>query len=146
MNWRQIIKREANEDYFKNIISLVQEDGKRYNIFPECKDIFNAFKLCPFDKVKVVIVAMDPYINKGQAHGLAFSVPVGQDIPPSLKNIFKELNSDLNVAIPSSGDLTTWAERGILLIECCIDGARGAVWHSHAKFGWHIFTDKIISI
>jgi len=145
MNWSQIIRKEMEEDYFKILLSSLQTDGAKHRIFPERKDIFKAFSLCPFEKTKVCILGMDPYINPGQAHGLSFSVPDGVEPPPSLKNIFKELNSDIGMPIPTHGNLTKWAQQGILLLNAALTVREGQSG-SHSAFGWHIFTNQIISI
>lgn len=145
MNWQSIIKKESSKDYFKQIVSFVQEDSKKHKIYPAHKDIFNAFKYCPFDKVKVFILGQDPYHNPGEAHGLSFSVLPGVKTPPSLQNIFKELKSDLNIEQPNHGCLTSWAEQGVLLLNSFLT-VRQNQPGSHQNIGWHLFTDKIISI
>ena len=145
MNWQSIIKEESSKDYFKQISSFIQEDAKQHKIYPAHKDIFNAFKYCPFDKVKVVCLGQDPYHNPGEAHGLSFSVLPGIKLPPSLQNIFKELKSDLNINTPNHGCLTSWAEQGVLLLNSFLT-VRQNQPGSHQNIGWHLFTDKIISI
>ena len=145
MNWQSIIKEESSKDYFKQITYFVQEDSKQHKIYPPHKDIFNAFKYCPFDKVKVVCLGQDPYHNPGEAHGLSFSVLPGVKLPPSLQNIFKELKNDLNIAAPNHGCLTSWAEQGVLLLNSFLT-VRQNQPGSHQNIGWHIFTDKIISL
>lgn len=144
MDWSTIIKEESKKDYFIKLISLIQEDAKQYTIYPKHKDIFNAFKVCPFNKTKVVILGQDCYHGPGQAHGLSFSVPPGITIPPSLRNIFKELNTDVGLDVPTNGCLTGWAKQGILLLNSCLTVRRGEP-NSHAAFGWDIFTNQIIS-
>lgn len=144
MGWSDFINKEREKDYFKKIISLVQEDAKSHTIYPEHKDIFNAFKYCSLSNTKVVILGQDPYINPGQAHGLSFSVPAGTVIPPSLKNIHKELKSDLNINAPNHGNLTGWAKQGVLLLNAILTVRKGESG-SHKNFGWEEFTNSIIS-
>jgi uracil-DNA glycosylase len=144
MTWKEFIKEESSKDYYKKLIDFVFEDSKINTIYPEYKDLFNAFDLCPIDKVKVVILAQDPYINKGEAHGLAFSVPDGKKIPPSLKNIYKELKTDLNIDSPNNGCLTRWAEQGVLLLNCILT-VRAGNSGSHRGKGWEQFSDNAIS-
>lgn len=143
MNWSEFIKEESKKDYFKNIGEFVKKDSKEYKIFPPRKDIFNAFDSCPFEKTKVVILGQDPYHGPGQAHGLSFSVPYGIDIPPSLKNIFKELKSDLGIEISDNGCLTGWAAQGILLLNTSLTVRQGQAG-SHSSIGWQTFTDTVI--
>lgn len=145
MDWFDIIKEERSKEYFRKIITFVQFDARVNVIYPAHKDLFNAFHLCPYDNVKVVILGQDPYIGPGQAHGLAFSVPAGVDIPPSLRNIFKELHNDIGVPTPTSGCLEKWAKQGLLLLNTSLT-VRAGESGSHKDFGWQIFTDKIISV
>ena len=112
-------------------------------IYPPQSDWFNAFEYCPFDQVKVVIIGQDPYHNAGQAHGLSFSVPKGVKPPPSLKNIFKELQTDLQLPIPAHGDLSAWAQQGVLLLNACLTVEAHSPG-SHQNKGWEVFTDKVI--
>ncbi len=112
-------------------------------VYPPAKLIFNAFNLCPFDKVRVVIIGQDPYHGRGQAHGLCFSVPDGVPMPPSLKNIFKEINSDLGLPIPKSGNLEHWARQGVLLLNTTLTVREGSPT-SHCGRGWERFTDAVI--
>ncbi len=142
-NWTSIIKHESQKDYFKKIIELVEEDRKSSEVYPSNKDIFNAFKLCPFNEVKVVIVGQDVYHNPGQAHGLSFSVPHGITTPPSLKNIFKEIKDDLGIDPPSHGNLEGWARQGVLLLNAILTVRKNEP-ASHRHFGWEQFTDQII--
>lgn len=143
MNWEQIIQEEKQKDYFKNIINFLMEDGEKHKIYPNHKDIFNAFKYCSYDDVKFFLLGQDPYHGPGQAHGLSFSVIPGVAIPPSLQNIFKELKADLNINLPRHGCLIDWAKQGLLLNSFLTvrEGQPG----SHQSIGWQIFTDKIIS-
>lgn len=142
--WESIIKKESDQDYFKKIFETLKEESKCFEIYPQSKDIFNAFKLCPIESTKAVIVGMDPYHNPGEAHGLSFSVNENIKIPPSLKNIFKELKSDLNIDPPFHGNLTSWAKAGVLLLNAALTVRKNEPG-SHQKIGWSIFTNKIIS-
>ena len=143
-SWKQVLVKEFQKEYFLQIKEkLISEMGAGYRIFPEFKNIFNAFNLTPFDQVKVVIIGQDPYHGLGQSHGLCFSVPPGIRIPPSLLNIFKELKSDLGIAIPGSGDLTSRAKQGVLLLNATLT-VRENTPNSHKDFGWQIFTDQVI--
>ena len=144
MNWKDIFKEEKEKPYYKKITEFLEEEAKTYTIYPKREDIFNAFKLTQFDEVKVVILGMDPYINENQAHGLSFSVLPGNPIPPSLKNIFKELKSDLVFNPPNHGCLIDWAKQGVLLLNSALT-VRSGESGSHSKIGWHKFTDSIIS-
>lgn len=144
-DWDEILEEEFKKDYFKKLdyfIDLVYESNK---IYPEKKDIFNALKSSSFEDTKVVILGQDPYIRKQQAHGYAFSVLPGNDIPPSLLNIFKELQSELELFIPDNGCLIPWAEQGVLLLNSILTVEEGRS-NSHKNKGWEIFTDKIISL
>lgn len=141
--WDEILKEEFNKPYFEKLTKFVEDEYANHNVFPEKKDIYNALKLVPPDKVKVVILGQDPYINKGQAHGLSFSVQDGIAIPPSLRNIYKELESDLAIAPAVSGNLTKWAEQGVLLLNTTLT-VRGGSSNSHQGKGWGLFTDSII--
>lgn len=143
MSWKQFIESESKKDYYKIIIDHVQQDAKKHTIYPKHEDIFNAFKYCSLDKVKVVILGQDPYINPGQAHGLSFSVPTDTQLPPSLKNIFKELKSDLGIDTPAHGCLELWARQGVLLLNSTLTVRQGQS-NSHKNFGWETFTDAAI--
>lgn len=143
MKWGDFIRPESMKEYFQDIKSVIYSDRRRGPVYPQDTDIFNAFKYCEFDNTKVVILGQDPYHGPGQAHGLSFSVPSGIDIPPSLRNIHKELQSDLGIAPPSHGSLVGWARQGVLLLNTFLtvrDGEPG----SHKKIGWEIFTDQVI--
>ena len=115
-SWKQHLIGEFDKDYFVGLTNSVRAEYTQYTCYPPGKLIFNAFNLCPFDKVKVVIIGQDPYHEPGQAHGLSFSVQDGIPFPPSLQNIFKEIQADLGTVIPTSGNLTRWAEQGVLLL------------------------------
>ena len=143
-SWKDVLKNEFEKDYFKKLTDFVRGEylsGK--TIYPEPKNIFNAFNLCPLDKVKVVIIGQDPYHEPGQAHGLCFSVQSGTELPPSLINIYKEIESDLGHKSITNGDLTTWAEQGVLLLNATLT-VRAHVAASHSGMGWETFTDAVI--
>ena len=142
-SWRRILENEFEKAYFHKLKSFLTQEKKKYLIFPEARDIFNAFNLTPFHKLKVVIIGQDPYHGLGQAHGLAFSVPKGIKTPPSLKNIFKELSDDIGTDKPKNGNLTHWAKQGVLLLNTILS-VREKDAGSHQRKGWEKFTDKII--
>ena len=142
--WLKFITNEKNKPYFQQIelyLKQAENDGKI--IYPKADDIFNAFDLTPFHKVKVVIIGQDPYHNPNQAHGLAFSVPDGEKIPPSLRNIFKELQRDMGISTPNHGNLTKWANQGVLLLNTILTVEKNKP-HAHQKIGWETFTDSVI--
>lgn len=146
-SWKEVLRDEFSKEYFLKIRERYYQAIKNATILPPPKLIFNAFSLVRFNDVKVVILGQDPYHNiendTPQAHGLSFSVPLGVNPPPSLKNIFKELNRDLNIKIPNHGNLTPWAKEGVLLLNSILSVEyKKPLSHSH--FGWEIFTDKII--
>lgn len=146
--WDEILNEEFNKDYFKELENFVNKEYEEYEIFPQKDEIFNALKLTPPDKVKVVILGQDPYINKGQAHGLAFSVKEEwAQFPPSLKNIYREISSDLNIPIEDinkcNRNLTDWAEQGVLLLNTSLT-VRAGKSNSHYGRGWEVFTNAII--
>ena len=141
--WKAFLKEELNSNNFQVIISALAIDRKSYAIFPANDLIFNAFKLTRPSNIKVVILGQDPYHGKGQAHGLSFSVPNGVKIPPSLRNIFKELQSDLNHSISGNGNLESWAKQGVLLMNATLT-VREKKAGSHQKLGWELFTDSVI--
>jgi len=142
-DWKIFLKEELNSNNFKAIISELEIERKNHTIFPENDEIFNAFNQTSLDDLKVVILGQDPYHGKGQAHGLSFSVPNDVKIPPSLRNIFKELQADLNLPISTNGNLDTWAEQGVLLLNSTLT-VREKQAGSHQKLGWETFTDSII--
>lgn len=144
MSWTKIIKEESGRPYFKLLQARVLEDAKEHTVYPPLEDTYNAFKYSSFKKTKIVLLAQDPYFNPGQAHGLAFSVQPNVAIPPSLRNIFKELKDDVGVSAPANGCLTGWARQGILLLNTTLTVRQGEPG-SHADFGWQRFTDRIIS-
>lgn len=142
-SWRQHIGAEFDKQYFVNLTNYVREEYLHYPCYPPGKLIFNAFNLCPFDRVKVVIIGQDPYHEPGQAMGLSFSVPQGVPMPPSLINIFKEIEMDLGTPMPADGDLTRWARQGVLLLNATLT-VRAHMANSHQKLGWDRFTDAAI--
>ena len=143
-SWKKVLKDEFAKTYFQHIITFLKaEKALGKIIYPPGQLIFNAFKQTPFDKVEVVILGQDPYHNKGQAHGLSFSVADGVPKPPSLVNIFKELKSDLGIEIPENGNLTKWAQQGVLLLNASLT-VRQNEPGSHAQIGWLQFTDNVI--
>lgn len=142
MNWAGIIDQERSKDYFKELVSFISEEREKLSIYPPTEDIWNAFKLCPYEDTRVVILGMDPYHGAGQAHGLAFSVKPGIVIPPSLQNIYKELKSDLGCEIPKHGNLVSWSKQGVLLLNTALT-VREGVPGSHMNV-WEPFTKSII--
>lgn len=142
--WKEKLCEEFEKDYFTALTAFVREEYRTRQVFPPGNKIFNAFDLCPFDRVRVVIIGQDPYHNFGQAHGLCFSVTDGTDFPPSLVNIFKELNRDLGVPVPLSGNLERWARQGVLLLNAILT-VRAHQALSHQNKGWERFTDAAIS-
>ena len=142
-SWREKLKDEMDEPYYRKLVEKVRKEYKNETCYPPEDKIFNAFNLCSFDKVKVVIMGQDPYFNPGQAMGLSFSVPDGVKLPPSLQNIYKEIAADLGTAIHQSGDLTRWAEQGVLLLNATLT-VRAHDANSHQRLGWGTFTDAAI--
>ena len=142
-DWDLILTEEFEKDYFKKIMEFVDAEYASKTVYPPYDDIFNAFKLTPFSDVKVVIIGQDPYHEKGQAHGLAFSTPDGRPIPRSLKNIFKEISSEYDCPIPESGCLEKWAGQGVFLLNTVLTVEEGNA-NSHSDCGWQTFTDKVI--
>lgn len=143
-SWKQYLKSEFEKPYFAKLTENVRNEYKNGLCFPPAKLVFNAFNLCPFDKVKVVILGQDPYHEQGQAMGLSFSVPEGIMLPPSLQNIYKEIQNDLGKPIPTSGDLTRWAKQGVLLLNATLT-VRAHIVNSHQTLGWQNFTDAAIA-
>jgi uracil-DNA glycosylase len=142
-SWRQHIGVEFDKQYFIDLTSFVRQEYMNTMCYPPAKLIFNAFSLCPFDKVKVVIIGQDPYHEPGQAQGLCFSVNDGIKFPPSLVNIFKEIENDCGTPVPQSGNLTRWAEQGVLLLNATLT-VRAHQAGSHQRRGWEEFTDAAI--
>jgi uracil-DNA glycosylase len=144
-HWENILQDTFEAPYFKALIDFVKSDYSSTQCFPPGKLIFNAFDLCPPEKTKVVILGQDPYHGPKQAHGLCFSVPEGIPHPPSLKNIFKELENDLQMAYPISGNLTSWAKQGVLLLNATLT-VQAHRAGSHQAKGWETFTDRVIQL
>lgn len=142
-SWKRYLNAEFDKEYFINLTELVRQEYQNHLCFPPGRQVFNAFNLCPFNNVKVVIIGQDPYHEPGQAMGLSFSVPVGTTIPPSLVNIFKEIQQDLGHPIPQDGDLTRWCKQGVLLLNATLT-VRAHEANSHQKLGWSQFTDAAI--
>ena len=142
-SWRRHMYEEFDKQYFVELTDFVRRDYSQGEWYPPGHLIFNAFNLCPFDKVKVVIIGQDPYHEPGQAHGLSFSVNDGIPFPPSLINIFKEISNDLGTPMPMSGNLTRWAEQGVLLLNATLT-VRAHQAASHQRRGWEKFTDAVI--
>ncbi len=142
-SWKQALKDEFGKEYFKNLSGFVKQEYLSAKVYPPPKFIFNAFELCPFEKVKVVILGQDPYHGAGQAHGLSFSVPDQITIPPSLRNIYKEMQSDIGSPIPTHGNLEHWAKQGVLLLNATLTVRAGSPG-SHQHKGWEEFTNAVI--
>ncbi len=143
--WKAKLSGEFEKEYFAVLTEFVRQEYRNEQVFPPGNKIFSAFDLCPFDSVRVVIIGQDPYHNYGQAHGLCFSVNDGTEFPPSLVNIFKELNRDLGVPVPKSGNLERWARQGVLLLNAILT-VRAHKALSHQNKGWERFTDAAISV
>lgn len=143
-SWQEALKEEWQKPYMGSLVSFLAQERNSGAIYPEKKDVFNAFAKTPFDKVNVVIIGQDPYHGEGQAHGLSFSVRHGVKFPPSLKNIFKELHDDLGIAEPIHGNLEHWAAQGVLMLNAVLT-VRANQPRSHHGQGWEIFTDSIVS-
>lgn len=144
-DWDDLLEDEFQKDYYQTMRSFLIEEYRTRTVFPKMEDIFTALKLTPYKDVKVVILGQDPYHGPGQSHGLAFSVKKGVRIPPSLRNMYKEMNTDLGLPIPNNGYLEKWAREGVLLLNTSLT-VRQAEANSHSKIGWGQFTDKIIQL
>ncbi len=142
-SWKAQLQEEFEKPYFEELTEFVKSEYASQTIYPPAKLIFNAFDQCPFENVKVVILGQDPYHGPGQAHGLCFSVNDGVDFPPSLRNIFKEIQADTGALIPTSGNLERWAKQGVLLMNATLTVRAGQAG-SHQKKGWEQFTDAVI--
>ncbi len=142
-SWKEVLKDEFEKPYFLQLTDQVRTEYKQGKCFPPGRLIFNAYNLCPIDNVKVVILGQDPYHDDGQAMGLSFSVPENVALPPSLQNIYKEIQQDLGLPIPQSGDLTHWANQGVLLLNATLT-VRAHQANSHQRLGWANFTDATI--
>ncbi|MEJ5317597.1 MAG: uracil-DNA glycosylase [Tenuifilum sp.] len=141
--WKNVLMDEFKKDYFIKLKEFLVEEKKKYTVYPPGSQIFAAFNHTPFNSVKVVILGQDPYHGPGQAHGLCFSVPKGTSAPPSLQNIFKEINSDLGLPVPNHGNLEKWAKQGVLLLNATLT-VRANQAGSHQNKGWETFTDAAI--
>jgi uracil-DNA glycosylase len=143
--WKSKLNPEFEKEYFLRLAEFVKNEYNSNTIYPPGSLIFNAFNLCPFQKVKAVIIGQDPYHGPGQAHGLCFSVRDGVDFPPSLVNIFKEIEKDMGIQRPSNGNLERWASQGVLLLNATLT-VRAHQAGSHQKKGWELFTDSVINV
>lgn len=144
-DWDEILKDEFEKPYYKELRTFLKEEYRTRRIYPDMFDIFSALRYTSFADTRIVLLGQDPYHGKGQAHGLCFSVKKGIAPPPSLVNIFKELNSELGVSIPSHGELSSWAKQGVLLLNTCLTVREGLA-NSHRGKGWEIFTDRVIAL
>lgn len=142
-DWKALLADEFEQPYFAELVGFVREEYSSHQIFPRGANIFRAFDKCPFDKLKVVIIGQDPYHGEGQANGLCFSVNDGVQFPPSLRNIFQEVESDTGAPVPTSGNLDRWAEQGVLLLNSVLT-VRAHEAASHAGRGWERFTDAVV--
>lgn len=142
-NWANILSEEFEKPYFKSLQTFLEDEYQKYDIYPKMEKIFNALNLVKYEDVKVVILGQDPYHEPNQAHGLSFSVLDGTPLPPSLVNIYKEIESNLNIKCQKSGDLTRWAKQGVLLLNTTLTVRRGQA-NSHSEKGWKIFTKNVI--
>ena len=141
--WNEILAEEMKKDYYQELQTFVQKRRAEARVFPEEKNVFNALELTPFESVKVVILGQDPYHGFGQAHGLSFSVQKGTPLPPSLKNIYKELQEDIGGELPTEGDLSYWAKQGVLLLNTVLTVEEGNA-NSHKGMGWERLTNRFI--
>ena len=144
-SWKNVLHDEFNKEYFSSLVEFVKGEYQKHTIYPPGNLIFNAFNHCPYDTLKVVIIGQDPYHGPGQAHGLCFSVKEGIAFPPSLKNIFKEIQNDIGVDMPKSGNLERWADQGVLLLNATLT-VKAHQAGSHQNKGWENFTDSVIEI
>ena len=142
-DWAFQLQEETRKPYYKKLYETVVKEYKTTQVFPPSRDLFRAYELCPYHKVKVVILGQDPYHNVGQAQGMSFSVPKGVPLPPSLQNIFKEIRDDLSILEPDCGDLSYWAKQGVLLLNTVLT-VRAHQAFSHRGIGWEEFTDATI--
>lgn len=142
-SWKKVLGGEVDKPYFKTLSAFVKKQYASCTVYPPPQDIFRAFDMCPFDEVKVVILGQDPYHGGGQANGLSFAVHTDVPLPPSLKNIFKEIESDIGVIPRADGDLSRWAKQGVLLLNATLT-VRASSPGSHQKVGWESFTDKAV--
>ncbi|MCK4983200.1 MAG: uracil-DNA glycosylase [Victivallaceae bacterium] len=142
-DWKELLKTELESDWFGELQSFLDEEWQNETVYPAAEKIFDALSLTPLSEVKVLILGQDPYHGEGQAHGLCFSVPDGIKIPPSLRNIYKEMRADLNINTPDSGCLESWAQQGVLMLNTVLTVRSGEA-QSHQKRGWEKFTDAVI--
>ena len=142
-SWKERLSKEFEKEYFIKLTEFVKQEYSQYAVYPPAGQIFRAFSLCPFEYVKVVIIGQDPYHGPGQAHGLCFSVNSGVPFPPSLRNIFSEIKNNINLPPPKEGDLSRWAEQGVLLLNATLTVRAGQAG-SHQRQGWETFTDAVI--
>ncbi|MCL2048895.1 MAG: uracil-DNA glycosylase [Defluviitaleaceae bacterium] len=143
-DWDELLAEEFKKEYYLRLREFLKQEYRTYTIYPHMDNIFNALRLTPYEKVRAVIVGQDPYINAGEAHGLSFSVQCAK-IPPSLANIFKEIQADIGAEIPTNGNLQRWAEQGVLLLNNVLT-VRAGQSRSHAKKGWEQFTDAVLGL
>ena len=141
--WNEILSEEMKKDYYQELLAFVQKRREEVSVFPEEKNVFRALELTPFESVKVVILGQDPYHGFGQAHGLSFSVQKGIPLPPSLRNIYKELQEDIGGELPTEGDLSHWAKQGVLLLNTVLTVEEGNA-NSHKGMGWEKLTNRLI--
>ena len=144
-SWKEFFEKEQQEEYFITLMEKVNEAREKGPVYPPKEDMFSCFELCPYDQVKVVILGQDPYHGAGQAHGLSFSVKPGVKAPPSLKNIYKELKTDLGIDTPDHGYLISWAKQGVLMMNTSWSVEEGKAG-SHKKFGWTKFTNRVLEV
>ena len=142
--WDEVLNEEYKKDYFKKLISYIRHEYNTNIVYPQAMDVFNAFKYTDYDQIKIVIIGQDPYHGEGEAHGLSFSVKKGIKKPPSLQNIFKELNTDLGCNIPESGCLEKWTQEGVMLLNSILTVEKDKPL-SHKKYDWEKFTNAVIS-
>jgi len=145
ISWQKHLPGELEKPYFTDLQRALTLSYKNRTVYPSEENIFNAFKLTPLENIKVVILGQDPYHGEGQAHGLSFSVPDGVKIPPSLRNIYKELSTDVGKAVPTSGNLEDWATQGVFLLNSTLTVEAGQVGF-HQGWGWETFTDEVIRV
>ena len=143
--WDELLKDEFEKEYYKKLRGFLAKEYKSRTIYPDMYDIFNALRYTSYSDVKVVVIGQDPYHGPGQAHGLSFSVKRGIEPPPSLKNIFKEINSDIGCPVPTHGELVKWAQQGVLLLNAVLTVRAGEA-NSHKNSGWELFTDRVIEL
>ncbi|GIW85449.1 MAG: uracil-DNA glycosylase [Thermogemmata sp.] len=143
--WRAVLEEQTRQSYWENLKAFLASEWQNHTVYPPGEDIFNAFRYTPLSQVRVVLLGQDPYPNPGQAHGLCFSVPPGVSCPASLRNIFRELHSDLGIPSPSHGCLIPWARQGVLLLNTCLT-VRAGQPQSHAGRGWEQFTQAVLQV